>query len=96
MGNNHFNRRNHVANAYHEDIYAKVISDKVSQSIRDDVKVQIKGVAVGKQINRELGLFRSLICFFRGMFRGQTRILLSWVKVRISGCVILLRASNFK
>ena len=59
MGNNHFNRRNHVANAYHEDVYAKVINDKVSQSIRDGVEVQIEaeGVTVGRQNNRELGLF---------------------------------------
>ena len=57
MGNNHVNRRNHVANAYHEDVYAKVISDTVSQSIRDGVEVQIKGVTVGRQNNRELGLF---------------------------------------
>merc|ERR1711884_766817 len=57
MGNtleNHFNRRNHVANAYHEDVYAKVISDKVSQSIRDEVKAQFKGVTVGREHNREL------------------------------------------
>ena len=60
MGNvleNHFNRRNHVANAYDEDVYAKVISDKVSQSIRDEVKLQFKGVTLGRQNNRELGLF---------------------------------------
>ena len=57
MGNNHVNRRNHVANAYHEDVYAKVINDKVSQSIRDGVAVQIEGVVVGRQNNRELGLF---------------------------------------
>ena len=43
MGNNHFNRRNHVANDYHEDIYAKVIPDRVSQSIRDSIKAEIKG-----------------------------------------------------
>ena len=62
MGNvleNHYNRRNHVANAYDEDVYAKVISDKVSQSIRDEVKLQFKGVTLGRQNNRELGLFHS-------------------------------------
>ena len=57
MGNNHFNRRNHVANDYHEDIYAKVIPDKVSQSIRDGINAEIKGVTVGREHNRELGMF---------------------------------------
>ena len=57
MGNNHFNRRNHVANDYHEDIYAKVIPDRVSQSIRDSIKAEIKGVTVGREHNRELGMF---------------------------------------
>ena len=62
MGNNHVNRRNHVANAYDEDIFVKVISDKDSQSIRDEVKVLMKGVNLGRQNNRELGLFAS--CLF--------------------------------
>ena len=45
------------ANDYHEDIYAKVIPDKVSQSIRDGINAEIKGVTVGREHNRELGMF---------------------------------------
>ena len=55
MGNNHFNRRNHVANDYHEDIYVQVVSDTVSQSVRDKVKINIKNMTVGRRHNRQLG-----------------------------------------
>ena len=53
---NHVNRRNHVANAYHEVIYAKVINDKKSESIREEVKVEFKGLTLGRQNNIELGM----------------------------------------
>ena len=67
MGNNHFNRRNHVANDYHEDIYAKVIPDKVSQSIRDSIKAEINGVTVGREHNRNLGMIVLVLFIFHGM-----------------------------
>ena len=57
MGNSHFNRRNHVANDYHEDVYASVTSDTVSQSIREGVKAEIEGLNVGIEQNRTLGIF---------------------------------------
>merc|ERR1739848_701204 len=54
MGENHVNRRNHVANAYHEVIYAKVVNDKSSQSVRDAIEVDFKGVNIGRQNTREI------------------------------------------
>ena len=57
MGNtleNHVNRRNHVANAYHGVIYAKVVNDKASESIRDAIEIDFKGVNIGRQNTREI------------------------------------------
>ena len=57
MGNtleNHVNRRNHVANAFDEEIYAKVINDKASESVRDAIDLDFKGINIGRQHTREL------------------------------------------
>merc|ERR1711962_1336179 len=63
MGNNlsrcnlsDFDRRSghHVANDYDEDIYVQVVSDTVSQSIRDNVAANLKNLAVGREHNRQL------------------------------------------
>ena len=57
MGNmleNHFNRRNHVANASGVVILAKVINDKASQTLRDAVEAEFKGIKIGKTNTREL------------------------------------------
>lgn len=79
---NHVNRRNHVANAYHEDIFAKVIPDKVSESIRDEVKVQFEGVTASRQRNIELGLFHT--CLFSDYVEDQHETFLILHNVRIS------------
>ena len=53
---NHINRKNHVANAYNEDIFAKVLNDKVSESYRDEVKLEFKGLTGSRKHNTELGM----------------------------------------
>ena len=70
MGNNpsscssfsDFDRRSghHVANDYDEDIYVQVVSDTVSQSVRDHVTANLKNLAVGREHNRQLGMGSSI------------------------------------
>ena len=61
-----------MANAYHEVIYAKVINDKKSESIREEVKVEFKGLTLGRQNNIELGMFvcYQVACFPLANFRS--------------------------
>ena len=43
-----------MANAYHEVIYAKVVNDKASESVRDSIEVDFKGLNIGRHNTREI------------------------------------------
>ena len=49
-----------MANDYDEDIYVQVVSDTVSQSVRDHVTANLKNLAVGREHNRQLGMGSSI------------------------------------
>ena len=64
MGNileNHFVRKNHVANSYHEPIYAKVINDK-SPGDRDSVNLSFQGFSIAKEKTRQFAERNGFTC----------------------------------